>query len=299
MIIFYKKLVIFCYLFLNFFLILGQTYYPFLDSNAIWSEIYYEEVYHNNSEYYQYGIIGDTNINSIKYNKLYLLADTLLDNTLSNIFWGAIREDSVKRVYYLGRNTHEEEITEEIILYDFSKQVGDTIFSGYEYEVPNIIVEIDSILIGDQYRKTFHFDSPIFWIEGIGSTRGLLSPVTDQPTCSCHWELVCFKQGNEVLYLNPNFNQCFPLLSNINKNNIRLFSKVYPNPVTDISFLDFGDSNFRIIEIYDLMGKRIKSFNIEGLKNTHIKKNNFTPGLYIYKLSGEKGLFMNGKFIVN
>lgn len=77
---------------------------------------------------------------------------------------GYIREDTIqKKVYFLINE-------EEFLIYDFSLQVGD-VFTTYGWEVENI----DSILLDDgQYRKRWVYWQDNFWIEGIGSSLGLI-----------------------------------------------------------------------------------------------------------------------------
>ena len=125
----------------------SQNYYPFPDSNAIWNH-YFEtgesKTYNNTSMYYSYGLMGDTTINSVKYSKLYEFNDTVF--TLYAEYLGGFREDTLRKVYYTGKDFWGAEYTDEILLYDFSKNIGDTIEYGIWGET--IIQNIDSVLIG-------------------------------------------------------------------------------------------------------------------------------------------------------
>ena len=73
-----KKLILLNILSLHFIFLNAQTYYPFPDSNSIWSEatIFYDKTY---TTFHQFGLIGDTTINLFNYNKLYYLDDTTLN----------------------------------------------------------------------------------------------------------------------------------------------------------------------------------------------------------------------------
>lgn len=163
-----------------------QEYIHFPDSNAIWSEVFISQQPFY-TETYQYGMIGDTLINSIIYHKIYRLNDTIYPLNPGQ-YCGAIREDSEKRIFLYGSECTPFGLgQEEVLLYDFSKSVGDTVFVGIDGIGPAgylIINTIDSILIENNYRKTFHFTTleDVFWIEGIGSTRGLFSPIIELPT---------------------------------------------------------------------------------------------------------------------
>lgn len=72
---------------------------------------------------------------------------------------------------------------------------------------PLILVSIDSILVGNDYRKIFYFGESIYdlipftsWVEGIGQLRGLLFATGSLPNNGLWNDLVCFRQENRVLY---------------------------------------------------------------------------------------------------
>jgi hypothetical protein len=283
--------------------IFAQTnvYHPFPDSNGIWN---FHFVTNNSYGYYSYGIFGDTIIDLLKYKKVYRLAldkhskDTVI--TVSNSdFIGGLREDNAKRVYfynisYYGGNNSIN------LLYDFSKQVGDTIKfgepqSGYTY--PYLVLEnIDSIMVNDKYRKRYNLEGEI-WIEGIGSTRDLLSAVTPLPTCFCINEIVCYKYGDTTYYLDPKFHDCYPFLGT----NIKAVPKpervvVSPNPIVSQAFLttDLILKN-AMLTFYSSYGQRIKQIkNISGQAIT-INKDNLPVGLYFIRLTQGNKLLWTGK----
>jgi hypothetical protein len=204
-----KKIIMFILLVISIGLS-AQKYVPFPTENAQWSEIHIQQGYcEPNGCKTQYKILGDTTINSILYHKIYEQDDSL--QTSESIFYvGGIREMS-KKIFFLSKYC-----SHEVRLYDFSKNIGDTIsnISTQYYCTGNnsrfiTIIKIDSILIDGNYRKVFHFDNYLYenhvWIEGIGSTYGLLKPSIELPTCKCTWDLVCFHQNNELIYLNRLF----------------------------------------------------------------------------------------------
>ena len=188
-----------------------NVYHPFPDSNAVWNE--YTGT-NSGYGYYIESIIGDTIINSIKYHKVYKHTESLTPSdtiiTISNSwFIGAIREDSLKRIYFYNKYAVPccGKTDSTYLLYDFSKHVGDTVFFSnnfqYGYTYPYLIVNsIDSILAYNQYRKRFNLNGET-WIEGIGSTRSLFSAILGIPTCFCTNELVCYKYRDTSYYLNP------------------------------------------------------------------------------------------------
>ena len=119
-----------------------------------------------------YFIEGDTMISGQNYAKIYRYKN-------KPEYIGCFRE-SGKKIYYTGMDYHFFETDSEILLYDFTKALGDTVYtltSSY-----NTIESIDSILIGGSYRNRYYLHDGQQWIEGIGSTYGFLYPITDIPT---------------------------------------------------------------------------------------------------------------------
>ena len=104
------------------FCVKAQTniYHPFPDSNAIWHEHFEWANQKDSACYYSYSLCGDTLINSFLYSKLYYFNDTALNSNA--VYYGCLREDSLKRVFYIGRDFWGmHNFTQEIQLYDFSK----------------------------------------------------------------------------------------------------------------------------------------------------------------------------------
>lgn len=73
--------------------------------------------------------------------------------------------------------------------------------------------------------------------------------------------------------------------------------KVYPNPAdSDLTFQIEGIP-FDKIEIYDVTGKLIESFNLQGQNNYSINTASYNSGNYIYK-AYRRGEILSGKFII-
>ena len=104
----------------------GQEYYPFPESNAIWNQ-YRVHVEHPQllQGITRYGLIGDTIINDKLYSKVYDIEDDSCLNINNATYFGAIREEE-KKIYALIAYGQEE----EILLYDFNVEVGDTVISN-------------------------------------------------------------------------------------------------------------------------------------------------------------------------
>ncbi len=304
-------------LFLLFPFIVNAQYFPLVKEGGIWrqTDSYIPimpgdlwEVYR-----YQYKIDGDTTINGIDYKKLYSMNyDSLLVENINLL--GAIREDSLKRVYYLDNNTAHSPIgsnndSTEILLYDFSLNVGDTLFVPYTFyssDTTQVVESIDSTMIEGQWRKRINFFQTTYspniriWIEGIGDLKGLFFPLLSE--FEDYWTLTCYEDNN-IFWTNPELQNygysCFDVgikgSENIEDNSI----KVYPDPC-------YNNINFNInyqhkeieISIYNSLGNMVQKLNIEG-SNNNIKLNtsSLNNGIYYFRISGSNNKIKRGKFI--
>lgn len=304
-----KHLLILTILWLTLTIGYGQTnvYHPFPDSSGFWNQ---HQTTQNSETYYLYGIFGDTIINSIEYHKVYrheenlTFSDTVMTESNSN-FIGGIREDSLKRIYFYNYNAVPccglNDST--YLLYDFSKQVGDTIkFDNpqFGYTYPYLIVSsIDSVLVNNNFRKRFNFQGET-WIEGIGSTRDLLSNILGIPTCFCINEIVCYKFGDTTYYLNPIFYDCFPYLGlNVKDISQQEYISIFPNPILTQAILNsnriLSDAT---LTVYNSLGQQVKQIkNIYGQTIT-LHRDNLPSGLYLFRLTQGNKVILTDKLII-
>jgi hypothetical protein len=278
-----------------------DSYIPFPTENAQWREVHIQQGVCDPGCMSQYKMIGDTTINSMVYHKIYLQQDTLA-GTATATYAGALREQS-KKIYFWSKYYNYEKR-----LYDFSKNVGDTLQNlpqQYLDSNPSMvctIVKIDTTLIDGAYRKVYHLDrlyNPYVWIEGIGSTHGLLVSIYNQPTCMCILDLICFHQNNRFVYLNPSYSSCNPLIDALSTPEKNSRVHLTPNPVTDKSILKWDNSEaFATLTITNLLGKTVQTIDLRGKNEISISRDDFGKGLYIGRLVAGTGSGATVKIIV-
>lgn len=226
-------------------IVYSQAYQPFPTSNAMWREQSYGFQCSCCADF-QYTNDGDTIVNMNTYHKLLKSGvryqEDLMGGCTTNIseiiheFAGCFRNDSLnKLVYYIAPFT-----SNETVLYDFNLTVGDTIPPSLLNEngtIVNVVANIDTVFLGGVYRKRFIIDScfqQLYYIEGIGSTYGLLSPTR------CPFEQVytlqCFKSNSLPVYPD-NTTNCSPATANNVSLEINQFS-ISPNPSSDALFIN-------------------------------------------------------------
>lgn len=192
----------------------AQTYIPFPDSIAKWSEETYTQAVYVGAHIYEdyigslYSLGNDTTINSVNYTmigyqdtwRISFTPDdpTEIMNSEINFpgkIFGAIREDTSKKVWF--RNFYSNPTCfhiytqlknlpadTEILIYDFNLQYHDTLSFGTRfYGYSKKVTKIDSVKLQDNiYHKRLHFSCSSCgefieetWIEGIGSSNGLFA----------------------------------------------------------------------------------------------------------------------------
>lgn len=278
----------------------AQTYHPFPAKNAMWTETYETLSTFNQPEFHCFALKDqDTTINNKLYHKLYHSIDTLFTE---DKLCGGIREEN-KRIYfypidsieYPGQLTYPSTKT-EFVLYDFSLSVGDSIDSDtFRLSIADYpgflkVVKIDSILIGNEYRKAIHFGRTTSsraipnatWIEGVGNIKGLLFETGEECDCGISSWLTCFFEENVNLY-HVGTKDCFyylnPTGARINQNPKEL--TIRPNPISSSAIVEFDGNNYFKLKLVNLYGVAFHEYNIKGMSSIEIYKENLPSGIYL------------------
>lgn len=291
-----------------------QTYFPFPDSNAVWQEVllpYPPGPIISYMEHVEYTISGDTLINNILYKKLFI---TYYDVNCSEVFTvpsfaGGFRNDSVERkVYY-----YDLISSEEWILYDFTLDIGDTVPQTFNnISFPALSVEsIDSVLIGDHFRKRYIYAQPTYppiqVIEGIGAETGLLGYME-------YFEVIyylrCFHQDDNIFWMHPWVISCHletdtclaisvpePISDDV-------LIRIFPNPASDLiyiqcSFEKSGYSGDFKLEIFNIFGEKVGESRIpKGSDGYSYNVSGLSDGIYIAIFRENWRIVSSTKFLI-
>ena len=245
--------------------LMSQEYVPFPTENASWHIALRNGCFSDDTVMVRYHLHGDTTINGVLYNTLFLEeGDTLNPQTT---IVGGLREEN-KKIYYQGKDFLSFYQLDDILLYDFTKQTGDTIVHSEYAPFRTVILDIDSVFVGHKYRKRYKVDNNLFFhnpdyiIEGIGSVKnGLLGHVTAILECNDHyWEHVCYHENEKLLYLNPSYDNCYPDNFYTSMSNIAFKTKfeIYPNPFIDeITIINHSNQSRLCVKGIDVNGRII------------------------------------------
>lgn len=269
-------------------LIYSQEYFPLVQENKEWNVLQVsinwnmtDTVYYT----YTYKFEGDTTISGINFVYVY---KSLEEYPVNWTLQGLIKEDQDKKVYF-----------NELLKYDFGVSLGDTveIYDNYD-PVIAIVQAIDSILINGDYRKKIilnylEWGGTEIWIEGIGSTLGVLESGRANYLGGWTW-LNCMSQNNELVYMNPNINSCYLISTGVEEINNSLI-EIYPNPALDkIKIKNTENIKIESISILDLKGGKIMEF---GNKQTELDISGISCGIYILNLTLKNGE-INKKLVI-
>ena len=220
----------------------AQTYYPMPMQNARW---YQDESGRGFSDVYSLITRQDTLINGLNYTTLekhYGYNPQSPNNTGTYI--GAMREDN-RVVYFYHRDS-----SQEMVLYDFNAQLGDTVSGWYGMidisVVPCIapqtctVSDVDSIQdCNGNYRRRIRVYEA--WVaEGIGASTGLFAPLMEVMLDQGYY-LHCAYQNDSAVYAGNDCIRCSDTTIAIRAATaLNQPTQFYPNPASERLFFDVG-----------------------------------------------------------
>ncbi len=276
----------------------SQEYVPFPTDNATWNTLFYgqysaTDIYTIN---YQYKLMGDTVLNGTQYSKMYY-TETSNKNS-DEIYIGGLREDDMKQIFFFPvsqtlptLSAHNfPDNTSEHMIYTFNNlEVGQVLPVNADEKLIRV-VSVDSVLIGDTYRKRYGIENQQilaldYWIEGIGSSVEFLSAFTFEFEWSFY--TLCVKMNDNTYYINsPDGDDYCHYMVGVDAPDIPDF-RIYPNPTTGPLniYSPFGGKT--TVKVSNLQGQVVLTSNVNG-KDNQIDVGNFCSGLYFLQLQSGK-----------
>lgn len=268
--------------------------------------------------YAELRIEGDTLIEGLLYQKLFASGQTYFYGPpqLRPGYAGGIREAD-KRVLWYHQNSIDT-------LLDFNLLVGDT------FHIPQtnpdlppqymLVTNIDSIQVADlSFRKRINFEGynatagfvpqdtfRVAWIDGIGSTRGLLTNTTcgvfnNGRSPVCFERLACHLKEGELLFTNTENRVDFCGLGGIITSNDRLQVEaakwsVFPNPFAEFISLQAEGSinaNNWQLKITDLYGRQLFEQKLLSADPIKLELSSLPSGLYLLQIVNQSSEYSN------
>ena len=183
----------------------------------------------------------------------------------------------------------------DILIYDFTAQVGDTLrfgdFGEFEYWV------VDSISmeqIGGVDRRKFWFGLEYdfmgepyaieTWTEGVGSDMGLLFSGWYYVTGG-YYRALCFHQNGELIWQNEYYGTC--MIDAVDEELAPAVS-VYPNPANGVVHIEGVETTE--VQVYNALGQVVKTVR----DSNEISVAGLSEGVYLLRITDADGkVYMN------
>ncbi len=161
-------------------------------------------------------------------------------------------------------------------LYDFGLDVGEVFDNGV---VHLTVTAVDTAFVEGYERRILTMDSGEQWIDGIGSTRGLLAPVTE-PTDEYEEVLLSCRSGDVVMYENPVYGN--GITATASQDSAHIYAA---DGVLHVEMAADGDYR---IGIYDMAGTEVTTVAFTGQTLSH-PLTGLPHGVYAVSVSDSNG----------
>jgi hypothetical protein len=298
-----KKLLVIIFFVSVFYTGMSQNVFPSFADNAKWNVLHCVSGIGNSCNTITYQFDYDTLFCGHIYSKI---------NAVTTGSIGYIRSEN-SRVYIRTTNSC---IDKEYVMYDFSINVGDTIylanniwnsnpndttkfvldsiniinFNGIERYIYYVKYEPDSHLWPNWYGRH------MIWIEGIGSITNPFFPIECiQDICESSWQLLCFDSLGIQLYQDSIFKTCDTTYTDVRVNEFYNENQliIYPTPFGENLTISVENATISEIVILNSIGKQI--YIIKGNEKNCLRLdalNNLKEGIYFVKVKTNKGILV-------
>lgn len=243
---------------------------------------------------------GDTIIDSMHYMKVQRTFPDF--NGWQD--YGFIREDINKKVYY------RFDTVPDHLLYDYNLNEGDTVTvicfgtgygEYYYYDLKYTVVLVDSMLIGENFRRRINLASEYSfpeiienWIDSTGNLGGMLHNNFNL-VGGDNYTLACYFENEEVKYSNEmgacNFVTSVPASEN------KISLQISPNPCSDkLMVTTEGIPGVSVIRLTELTGKIISQRSSSG--QVTFETSGLPSGLYFITVITSSGATATEKISV-
>lgn len=201
---------------------------------------------------------------------------------------GAFRYDG-DQIYYCKWNSQTSSYGDEELLYDYDIEVGDFFHDGDAH--PMQVTEVSTIIDHNGVsRKRIDFtfigltNVTEYWVEGVGSNRGFTHVglwEADPYSQGEVYHLLCYHEGDNLIYVNPEYNECDvdEVAENANEG-----ISIYPNPASEVvRILNDNGMSISRVDIIDLTGRTVLS--TDNAQSINVSE--LAEGQYFVRVIGE------------
>jgi hypothetical protein len=268
-----------------------SVYHPFPEDSAKWCAKWCDGgIWMGSSATWQ--LNGKVLIDGNWYSRLlhyetlgYLAGFCIPSSTFFDSTTFYIRQDTVlKKVWMYWPPSHSD-----TLFLDFDLAIGDTLHFINENQT-YIVISIDSMLVNNQYRLRYNYQSTInqgcvvSMVEGIGPMYGLTYAPNNNNCFERFAFLNYFEQNSQLVYVDssaagmPIF--CHDFTLQIEELNQTSFS-ISPNPAHDKLNVECNLQNAEL-KIYDMMGREVYSATLNTKHQTLNLR--LSPAMYFVRV---------------
>ncbi len=296
-----KKLILFLFILIHYYTVVGQASYELLDTTNIWSSYETKPFYSNNNTI---SYVKDTTISGDIYRKFNI--DILYYNNTHSVASTYLREHN----NYITRFRQNSNGSIIDTLYNFNAKVNDFIgFTNNDtppFHDSVFVMQIDSVLIDSTYRKRWinglNGTTTSIWVDGIGSLNGFFYSIFKSSTSAHNSStLLCFSNQAKTVYMDSFYNTCFVSTGIENKSQTKNTVTITPNPITDNGIIKYNNPNnlHLTIRIYNILGQVVLQEPLNANNEIKLSNDMLPAGQYIYQLFTAKSIIARGKFMVD
>lgn len=186
-------------------------------------------------------------------------------------------------------NVWKRESSTDLLLYDFTAQVGDTVRFG-DFAESFVVDSISFEQIGGVDRKKIWFGLEYditgepyaieTWTEGIGSDMGLLFSGWFYATGG-YYQALCFHQNGELLWQNEYYGTC--MVDAVDEMDVSTIY-LYPNPASGVTHIEGVEA--AKVQAYNALGQLVKT--VRG--SNEVDVSGLPEGLYLLHITDGHGM---------
>ena len=268
----------------------AQQYFPFVEEGKTWSELNMfqfptPDPFETSYSTLTFKLAGDTLEDGKIWKKLFTTNEDPIQGNW-DMDYSLYREEN-HRVY-----KYSNLITGEELMYDFTLEVGDSVFyDGFNYWF--YVIGVDSVEVNGAMHKRIQFDYPEeTWIEGLGSTCRPFQPIAGQFIMPGLYSLLCVTNNEGTIYADPAFSACYidtTIYTSVSGKDIPAYKvNVYHNfPQQEIRIsINGADDIFTDYQMYNTSGALVKQGKIMS-NELILKQQGMKPGIYLLRMSGK------------
>jgi len=240
---------------------------------------------------------GDTIINRLKYRCAWESTDKEFNHKTLE---GFVREDTLVGFYF--RNLDGD----EGLIYKYNLKLGESFKITHPFvrysTINDSVIGVDSVLVDGKFKKRYTLQQPIHsflhetWIEGIGSSFGILQSGLGNITTGAIYYFLCCYDNTVLIYKNPDCSVCYyPIIKTAidpvqyPKKGINVYSGLSSDIINIKSTIDNS------VRIYNSCGIYVETFNVLANQEYSLNISSYPKGIYF--VSTSKNLSGSKKFI--